>query len=123
MSIIFWDVTQCGLLVVYKWFGGIYCLHLHGHRASSANKQANKQAASRVFCSLLSFFLLGLHFDAKDGGVHSSVMSKNFCIHGVTSQNTVLFLQVCLDQWFSNFFGSWHTVKHIKFSGALHVQN
>jgi hypothetical protein len=40
MSTVFWDVTSCRLLEVYRRFGLAYCLHLQVRRVSRASKEA-----------------------------------------------------------------------------------
>jgi hypothetical protein len=31
---VFWDVTPCSLVEVYRYFGRIFCMHLYGRRIS-----------------------------------------------------------------------------------------
>jgi hypothetical protein len=38
-SAAFWDVTPYILVEVYRYFGGTYCLHLHGTRVSQASRR------------------------------------------------------------------------------------
>lgn len=43
---IFWNVTSCVLVEVYRSFAGKYCLHLQGRVASQASDQQAEQAVS-----------------------------------------------------------------------------
>jgi hypothetical protein len=55
-SSVFWDVTPCSLVEVYRHFGVTYRLHLQGRRVSQATGMT------------LSSCLLGLHVDRENGG-------------------------------------------------------
>jgi hypothetical protein len=62
-NIIFWDVTPCIQVQVYRRFGGTYCLYTQRGR----EKQAN---VSKKFCFflLLHAHLFLLCFEPEDGG-------------------------------------------------------
>jgi hypothetical protein len=49
-DIIFWDVTQCSLVEIYRRFGEMHCLHL---QSEFLKKQASSKLTSSS-CSLLS---------------------------------------------------------------------
>jgi hypothetical protein len=64
-STVFYDVTRCGLLQVYRRFGGSYLL-------------------------LLADFMVGMLFDPDDGG--NMFLQEVNKIHSMTSQKIVLFI-------------------------------
>jgi hypothetical protein len=55
MKNIFWDVTPCNMVEVYRCFDGKYCLHLYGR---SLSKGRNKQSTLCSLCSLLFWPIL-----------------------------------------------------------------
>jgi hypothetical protein len=72
-STIFWDITPCSLVGVYRRSVGTYCLHLEDRRVS---QESNQQEASSM---------------AEDGG---SILLRNAGVstglHGVTSNDTIV---------------------------------
>jgi hypothetical protein len=62
---LFWDLTPCSPVQVFRLFGGTCCLH-HRQRVNQA---------SRGWLPPASFWLLGLNFDSEDG---SSKVFRNF---------------------------------------------
>jgi hypothetical protein len=62
---IFWDVTPCSPVKIYRRFGGAYCLHLQVRKTSQAMRSA---------CLFTRF---GLLFDLKMNTVHSCETSVN----------------------------------------------
>jgi hypothetical protein len=60
---IFWDVTPCSSVGIYRHFGGMYCFYIQGRRVSQAS---NKHVAALAYSSTL-----------KMGAVRSSETSVN----------------------------------------------
>jgi hypothetical protein len=65
---IFWDVTPCIMIEVYRRSGATYCLHLRDKNISQGRKQ-------QAFVTLVTARLLGLLFYPEDGG---STFLRNF---------------------------------------------
>jgi hypothetical protein len=79
-GIVFWNVTPCSPVVLYRRLGGTYCLHLQG--------LINETMQEAVCC------LLGLFFVPENGGSKFLQNAGKFFtgLHGVTSQTIVLFI-------------------------------
>jgi hypothetical protein len=87
-STIFWDITPCSPLSVYRRFGGTYRLHLQGQKISSARNQPESrwQACFHARFSLNSFFTLKME------AICSSETSVDNELHGVISQKVALYI-------------------------------
>jgi hypothetical protein len=72
---IFCDVRPCSPVRIHRRFGGRYYLNLHCRKTSQSRNQQEGRS-----CLSLVFWL-----------IYSRTLKKEARLHGVTSQNTVLF--------------------------------